>query len=204
MDKFSTELMQILSGKILHDIASSSGVVANGYEILEEGGDDESISFAKDLLREGSSSLVAKVKFYRLLFSAKSEEGKIKTNELIDIINSYFSKLKIKFNSLDELKQLGEEISLIRAGIVALGIYNLATLIMLKGEIKIEVKNQKILLTSSNSNIFNSKIDRFLKGETADVSAETIQYLFTSFYKNTYGISFKLLNNNGDLSVEIG
>lgn len=204
MNNFPTELMQILSGKILHDIASSAGVVANGYEILEEGGGEDSIAFAKDLLREGSSSLVAKVKFYRLLFSAKSEEGKIKTNELIDVINSYFSKLKVKFNSLDDLNKLGQEIGLIRAGIVGLGIYNLATLIMLKGEIKIEVKNQKILLTSSNNNIFNSKIDGFLNGETADISAETIQYLFTNLYSKTYNISFNILNNKGSLVIEVG
>ncbi|MFN5351679.1 MAG: hypothetical protein ACK5BE_03570 [Alphaproteobacteria bacterium] len=204
MNNFPTELMQILSGKILHDIASSAGVVANGYEILEEGGGEDSIAFAKDLLREGSSSLVAKVKFYRLLFSAKSEEGKIKTNELIDIINSYFSKLKVKFNSLDDLNKLGQEIGLIRAGIVGLGIYNLATLIMLKGEIKIEVKNQKILLTSSNNNIFNSKIDGFLNGETADISAETIQYLFTNLYSKTYNTSFNILNNKGSLVIEVG
>ena len=73
MTLFSLEpldLAALLCSRVCHDVISPVGAIVNGLEVLEENEDEETRTFALDLIKKSAGQASAKLQFCRLAFGA--------------------------------------------------------------------------------------------------------------------------------------
>src|SRR6201991_1792343 len=71
----SLDLAALLCSRVCHDLISPVGAIANGLEVLEEAKDEETKTFALDLIKKSSSTASAKLQFCRIAFGAAGSAG---------------------------------------------------------------------------------------------------------------------------------
>jgi len=71
----SLDLAALLCSRVCHDLISPVGAIANGLEVLDEAKDEETKTFAMDLVRKSSRTASAKLMFCRLAFGAAGSAG---------------------------------------------------------------------------------------------------------------------------------
>ncbi len=71
----SLDLAALLCSRVCHDLISPVGAIANGLEVLDEAKDEETKTFAMDLIRKSSRNASAKLQFCRLAFGAAGSAG---------------------------------------------------------------------------------------------------------------------------------
>jgi histidine phosphotransferase ChpT len=64
------DLAALLCSRVCHDLISPVGAIVNGLEVLEEDKDDETKTFALDLIKKSAQAASAKLQFCRLAFGA--------------------------------------------------------------------------------------------------------------------------------------
>jgi histidine phosphotransferase ChpT len=69
------DLAALLCSRVCHDLISPVGAIANGLEVLDEAKDEETKTFAMDLIRKSSRTASAKLQFCRLAFGAAGSAG---------------------------------------------------------------------------------------------------------------------------------
>src|SRR6201982_1533353 len=69
------DLAALLCSRVCHDLISPVGAVVNGLEVLEEGKDEETRTFAMDLIKKSSQTASARLQFCRLAFGAAGSAG---------------------------------------------------------------------------------------------------------------------------------
>jgi len=69
------DLAALLCSRVCHDLISSVGAIVNGIEVLEEDKDEETKTFALDLIKKSSYQASAKLQFCRLAFGAAGSAG---------------------------------------------------------------------------------------------------------------------------------
>jgi histidine phosphotransferase ChpT len=69
------DLAALLCSRVCHDLISPVGAVVNGLEVLEESKDDETRTFALDLIKKSSQQASARLQFCRLAFGAAGSVG---------------------------------------------------------------------------------------------------------------------------------
>src|ERR1700752_3776769 len=69
------DLAALLCSRICHDLISPTGAIVNGLEVLEEGGDAETRSFAMDLIKKSARTASARLQFCRIAFGAAGSAG---------------------------------------------------------------------------------------------------------------------------------
>src|ERR1700740_1356422 len=71
----SLDLAALLCSRVCHDLISPVGAIVNGLEVLEEAKDEETKTFALDLIKKSSSTASAKLQFCRIAFGAAGSAG---------------------------------------------------------------------------------------------------------------------------------
>src|SRR5262247_2416332 len=71
----SLDLAALLCSRVCHDLISPTGAIVNGLEVLEEGGDAETKTFAMDLIKKSARTASAKLQFCRIAFGAAGSAG---------------------------------------------------------------------------------------------------------------------------------
>jgi histidine phosphotransferase ChpT len=71
----SLDLAALLCSRVCHDLISPVGAIVNGLEVLDEGSDEETKTFALDLIRKSSSQASARLQYCRLAFGAAGSMG---------------------------------------------------------------------------------------------------------------------------------
>jgi histidine phosphotransferase ChpT len=71
----SLDLAALVCSRVCHDLISPVGAIANGLEVLDEAKDEETKTFAMDLIRKSSRTASAKLQFCRLAFGAAGSAG---------------------------------------------------------------------------------------------------------------------------------
>jgi histidine phosphotransferase ChpT len=71
----SLDLAALLCSRVCHDLISPVGAIANGLEVMEEAKDEETKTFAMDLIKKSSRTASAKLQFCRLAFGAAGSAG---------------------------------------------------------------------------------------------------------------------------------
>src|SRR6201991_145682 len=66
----SLDLAALLCSRICHDLISPTGAIVNGLEVLEDGGDAETKTFALDLIKKSARTASARLQFCRIAFGA--------------------------------------------------------------------------------------------------------------------------------------
>jgi histidine phosphotransferase ChpT len=69
------DLAALLCSRVCHDLISSVGAIVNGIEVLEEDKDEETKTFALDLIKKSAHQASAKLQFCRLAFGAAGSAG---------------------------------------------------------------------------------------------------------------------------------
>jgi histidine phosphotransferase ChpT len=69
------DLAALLCSRVCHDLISSVGAIVNGIEVLEEDKDEETKTFALDLIKKSAYQASAKLQFSRLAFGAAGSAG---------------------------------------------------------------------------------------------------------------------------------
>jgi histidine phosphotransferase ChpT len=70
------DLAALLCSRVCHDLISPTGAIVNGLEVLEEkGSDEETKTFALDLIKKSARTASARLQFCRLAFGAAGSVG---------------------------------------------------------------------------------------------------------------------------------
>ena len=69
------DLAALLCSRVCHDLISPVGAIVNGLEVLEEAKDEETKTFALDLIRKSANTGSAKLQFCRIAFGAAGSAG---------------------------------------------------------------------------------------------------------------------------------
>ena len=65
----------LLCSRVCHDLISPVGAIVNGLEVMDEDKDEETKSFALDLIKKSAHQASAKLQFCRLAFGAAGSAG---------------------------------------------------------------------------------------------------------------------------------
>ncbi len=69
------DLAALLCSRVCHDLISPVGAIVNGLEVLEEAKDEDTKTFALDLIRKSANTASAKLQFCRIAFGAAGSAG---------------------------------------------------------------------------------------------------------------------------------
>ena len=69
------DLAALLCSRVCHDLISPVGAIVNGLEVLDEDKDEETKTFALDLIKKSASTASAKLQFCRIAFGAAGSAG---------------------------------------------------------------------------------------------------------------------------------
>jgi histidine phosphotransferase ChpT len=69
------DLAALLCSRVCHDLISPTGAIVNGLEVLDESKDEETKTFALDLIRKSARGASARLQFCRLAFGAAGSAG---------------------------------------------------------------------------------------------------------------------------------
>jgi len=69
------DLAALLCSRVCHDLISPVGAIVNGLEVLEDDKDEETKTFALDLIKKSARQASAKLQFCRVAFGAAGSAG---------------------------------------------------------------------------------------------------------------------------------
>jgi histidine phosphotransferase ChpT len=69
------DLAALLCSRVCHDLISPVGAIVNGIEVMDENKDEETKTFALDLIKKSAYQASAKLQFCRLAFGAAGSAG---------------------------------------------------------------------------------------------------------------------------------
>src|ERR1700756_2450205 len=69
------DLAALLCSRVCHDLISPVGAVVNGLEVLDDDNDEETKTFAMNLIRKSAQQASARLQFCRLAFGAAGSAG---------------------------------------------------------------------------------------------------------------------------------
>jgi histidine phosphotransferase ChpT len=69
------DLAALLCSRVCHDLISPVGAIVNGLEVLAEAKDEETKTFALDLIRKSAGTGSAKLQYCRIAFGAAGSAG---------------------------------------------------------------------------------------------------------------------------------
>src|SRR6516165_5043359 len=69
------DLAALLCSRVCHDLISPVGAIVNGIEVMEEDKDEETKTFALELIKKSAHQASAKLQFCRLAFGAAGSAG---------------------------------------------------------------------------------------------------------------------------------
>jgi histidine phosphotransferase ChpT len=91
------DLAALLCSRVCHDLISPVGAIVNGLEVLEEEKDEETKTFAMDLIKKSAGTASAKLQFCRIAFGAAGSAGaQIDLGDAANIARGFFEDDKTK------------------------------------------------------------------------------------------------------------
>lgn len=118
------DLAALLCSRVCHDLISPVGAIVNGIEVLEEDKDEETRTFALDLIKKSARNASARLQFCRLAFGAAGSAGaQIDTGDAENVARGFLEddKTKITWNLPRELKPKNQVKLLLNMLIIAGG-----------------------------------------------------------------------------------
>jgi histidine phosphotransferase ChpT len=91
------DLAALLCSRVCHDLISPVGAIVNGLEVMEEGKDEATKTFALDLIKKSAGTASAKLQFCRIAFGAAGSAGaQIDLGDAEKISRGFFEDDKTK------------------------------------------------------------------------------------------------------------
>jgi len=95
------DLAALLCSRVCHDLISPVGAIVNGLEVLAEEKDEETKTFALDLIKRSAGTASAKLQFCRIAFGAAGSAGaQIDLGDAETLTRGFFEddKTKVAWN----------------------------------------------------------------------------------------------------------
>src|SRR6202165_1865811 len=91
------DLAALLCSRVCHDLISPAGAIVNGLEVLEESRDEETRTFALDLIKASARTAAARLQFCRIAFGAAgSAVAQIDTGDAESVARGFIEDDKVK------------------------------------------------------------------------------------------------------------
>ena len=91
------ELAALLCSRVCHDLISPVGAIVNGLEVMEDNADEETKTFALELIKKSTASASARLQFCRLAFGAAGSAGaQIDTGDAESVARGFLEDGKTK------------------------------------------------------------------------------------------------------------
>jgi histidine phosphotransferase ChpT len=91
------DLAALLCSRVCHDLISPSGAIVNGIEVLEESTDEETRSFALELIKKSARTASARLQFCRIAFGASgSVTAQIDLGDAENVARGFVEDEKVK------------------------------------------------------------------------------------------------------------
>src|SRR6185436_1678552 len=71
----SLDLAALLCSRVCHDLISPVGAIMNGLEVMEDDNDQETKTFALELIKKSIKTAAARLQFCRIAFGAAGSAG---------------------------------------------------------------------------------------------------------------------------------
>jgi histidine phosphotransferase ChpT len=201
------DLAALLCSRVCHDLISPVGAVINGLEVLEDDNDQETKTFALDLIKKSARQASARLQFCRLAFGAAGSAG-----AAIDLANAESvarglfedDKIKIKWNLPRALSPKNLVKLLLNLLILA------AQTIPRGGSLTVEpagdgdARGFRVIAEGVNARI-PQIVPGLVAGEIGPtaIDAHAIQPFYTGLLARSCGLSVKLTPENGERVVII-
>jgi histidine phosphotransferase ChpT len=93
------ELAALLCSRVCHDLISPVGAIVNGLEVMEDNADEETKTFALELIKKSTVSASARLQFCRLAFGAAGSAGaQIDTGDAESVARGFLEDGKTKLD----------------------------------------------------------------------------------------------------------
>ncbi len=93
------DLAALLCSRVCHDLISPSGAIVNGLEVLEESKDEETKSFALDLIKKSARTASARLQFCRIAFGAAgSANAQVDLGDAENVARGFIEDEKVKLS----------------------------------------------------------------------------------------------------------
>lgn len=91
------DLAALLCSRVCHDLISPAGAIVNGLEVFEESKDEETKTFALNLIKKSARNASARLQFCRLAFGAAGSAGaQIDLGDAESVARGFIEDDKIK------------------------------------------------------------------------------------------------------------
>jgi histidine phosphotransferase ChpT len=93
----SLDLAALLCSRVCHDLISPTGAIVNGIEVLEESKDEETKTFALELIKKSARKASARLQFCRIAFGAAGSAGaQVDLGDAENVARGFIEDDKIK------------------------------------------------------------------------------------------------------------
>jgi histidine phosphotransferase ChpT len=202
----SLDLASLLCSRICHDLISPTGAIVNGLEVLDEGGDAETKTFAMDLIRKSARTASARLQFCRIAFGAGGSAGaQIDTGDAETMARGFIEddKVKLTWNLPRALLPKNRVKLLLNMLVVAAGTIPRGGRLTLDPVGSGETVGFRITATGLNARIPQA-VPGLLDGhsENGTVDAHAIQPFYTGLLARACGLGVKLSTEGEAVVVE--
>src|ERR1700728_5209394 len=91
------DLAALLCSRVCHDLISPAGAIVNGLEVLEDSSDEETKTFALDLIKKSARIASARLQFCRIAFGAAGSAGaQVDLGDAENVARGFIEEDKVK------------------------------------------------------------------------------------------------------------
>ncbi len=182
------DLAALLCSRVCHDLISPVGAIVNGLEVLEEDKDEETKTFALDLIKKSAGQASAKLQFCRLAFGAAGSAGaQIDLGDAERVARGFFEdgKTTIAWNLQRELVAKNRAKLVLNMLLVAVGT------VPRGGTLTVDAPDGGYRVTASGLNArLTAATPELLAGSPAQpVDAHAIQPIYTGILARDCGLT---------------
>jgi histidine phosphotransferase ChpT len=182
------DLAALLCSRVCHDLISPVGAIVNGLEVLDESKDEETKTFALDLIKKSAHQASAKLQFCRLAFGAAGSAGaQIDIGDAEKVARGLLAddKTTIVWNPPRELLPKNKVKLLLNMLLIAVGS------IPRGGTLTVDAADGgfRIAATGLNARLNETTAGLLVAGPAQPVDSHGIQPVYTSILARECGLS---------------
>jgi histidine phosphotransferase ChpT len=184
------DLAALLCSRVCHDLISPVGAIVNGVEVFDEDKDEETRTFALDLIKKSARQASARLQFCRLAFGAAGSAGaQIETGDAEKVSRGLLEddKIKIAWNLPRELRPKNQVKLLLNMLIVA------ATAVPRGGTLTVDAiegaHGFRITAAGLNARVTPATAELLVGSPSQTVDAHGIQPFYTGILARDCGLS---------------
>jgi histidine phosphotransferase ChpT len=184
------DLAALLCSRVCHDLISPVGAIVNGIEVMDEEKDEETRTFALDLIKKSARQASAKLQFCRLAFGAAGSAGaQIDTGDAEKVARGLLEddKIKMVWNLPRELRPKNQVKLLLNMLLVSAG------MIPRGGTLTVDPvaggPGCSITASGLNARVTPATIDLLVGSPAQPVDAHGIQPFYTGILARDCGLA---------------